>query len=62
MPMIKEIMKGIADRLPDEATFDGAMYVLYVRQKLDEGLRDLNEGRTYTHEEVKKRILGLRPS
>ncbi len=61
-PTVKEIIKEIADHLPEDATFDDAMYALYVRQKLDEGLCDLDEGPTYTQEEVEKRILGQRPS
>jgi len=36
------------------------MYALYVRQKLEKGLRDLDEGRTYTQEEVEQRLLGNR--
>jgi predicted transcriptional regulator len=62
MPTVKDIVHEIADHLPDEATFDDAMYALYLRQKLEEGLRDLDEGRTYTQEEVEQRMLGKRPS
>ena len=32
------------------------MYEVYVRQKIAEGLRDGDEGRVVSHEEVKKRF------
>ena len=62
MQSIKQIVHDIADHLPEQATFDDAMYALYVRQKLEEGLRDLDEGRTYTQEEVEQQLLGKRPA
>lgn len=61
MQTVKQIVHDIADHLSEQATFDDAMYALYVRQKLEEGLRDLDEGRTYTQEEVEQRFLGKRP-
>ncbi len=62
MQTVKQIVHDIADQLPEQATFDDVMYALYVRQKLEEGLRDLDEGRTYTQEEVEQRLLGKRPA
>lgn len=62
MQTLKEIVHEIADHLPEQATFDDAMYALYVRQKLEKGLRDIEEGRTYTQEEVEQRLLGKRPA
>ncbi len=62
MQTIKQIVHDIADHLPEQATFDDAMYALYVRQKLEKGLRDLDEGRTYTQEEVERRLLGKHKS
>lgn len=58
MQTVKQIVHDIADHLPDQATFDDAMSALYIRQKLEKGLRDLDEGRTYTQEEVEQRLLG----
>ena len=58
MQTLKQIVHDIAEHLPEQATFDDAMHALYVRQKLEEGLRDLEEGRTYTQEEVEQRLLG----
>lgn len=57
MQNIKKIIHDIAEHLPEQATFDDAMYAIYVRQKLEEGVRDLDEGRTYTQEEVEQKLL-----
>jgi predicted transcriptional regulator len=62
MRSVKQIVHELADKLPEQATFDDAMYALYVRQKLEKGLLDLDEGRTYTQEEVEQRLLGKRPA
>ena len=62
MQTVKQIVHDVADHLPEQATFDDAMYALYVRQKLEEGLRDLDEGRTCTQEEVEQQLLVKRPS
>jgi predicted transcriptional regulator len=34
------------------------MYELYVKQKIEEGLADIEAGRTVSHEEVKAELLG----
>ena len=60
MQTVKQIVHEIAEQLPEQATFDDAIYALYIRQKLEKGLRDLDEGRTYTQEEVEQRLLGKR--
>lgn len=62
MPTVKQIIHDIADHLPDQATFDDAMYALYVRQKIEEGLKDIDEGRVVSHEEAKRRLLGNSPA
>lgn len=62
MQSVKQIVHDIADHLAEQATFDDAMYALCVRQKLEEGLRDLDTGHTYTQEEVEQYLLGKRPS
>ena len=61
MQTVKQIIHDIADHLPEQATFDDAMHALYVRQKLEAGLRDLDEGRIYSQEDVEQRLLGKRP-
>ena len=47
-----EAIKMIA-RLPEEVSWDDIMYRLYVKRKIEEGLK-AEEGRTVSHEEVKE--------
>ena len=47
----------LADHLPDQASFDDAMYALYVRQKLERSLKAAEEGKITSQEEMEKRYL-----
>lgn len=53
---IKLKVREAIESLPDDATWDDVMYRLYVRQKIESGLRDVEEGRTLSVEEVRKRF------
>lgn len=59
MSTVREEAKQVIERLPDHATWDDLMYELYVRQKISAGLRAADEGRVVSHEDVKKKFLGL---
>ena len=54
----KEAARQIIEHLPDQATWDDIMYELYVKQKIELGLKAANEGRTLSHEQAKRRLLG----
>lgn len=58
MQTIKQIVHDIADHLPEQATWDDVMYTLYVRQKIEEGMKDVEEGRTFSHEDAMKQLMG----
>ena len=58
MQSVKEMARELIEHLPDTATFDDLMYELYVRQKIEAGLKAVNEGRTLSHDEARKRLLG----
>lgn len=58
MNTAKEAAKQLIDHLPDEASWDDIMYELYVKQKIEEGLADIEAGRTTPHEQVKAELLG----
>ena len=51
----QEVMELLKD-LPDTSTFEEIQYHLYVRQKVQRGIQDVEEGRIYTQEEVEKRM------
>ena len=42
--------------MPDKATWDDLMYQIYVRQAIESGLKDSDEGRTIEVKEVRKRL------
>ena len=42
--------------LPDDSTFEEIQYRLFVRQKIDQGLEDISQGKTYSQEVVEKRM------
>ncbi len=51
----QEVMELLKD-LPDTSTLEEIQYHLYVRQKIQRGIKDVEEGRVYTQEEVEKRM------
>jgi predicted transcriptional regulator len=53
---IKREAHRILDKLPDTATWDDLMYQIYVRQAIEAGIKDSDEGRTVDVKEVRKRF------
>ncbi len=49
---IKDEAVKLIHRLPDDCTWDDLMHAIYVRQKIDASLKELDGGRFYTHEEI----------
>ena len=58
MSTAKAAARQIIDHLPDQASWDDIMYELYVKQKIEDGLADIEAGRTIPHEQVKAELLG----
>ena len=52
MQAVKDALLEMARVLPPEATWDDVMARIYVRQKIEDGLCDADEGRTTPHDEV----------
>jgi predicted transcriptional regulator len=57
MQTAKESARQTVDGLPDQATWEDIMYELYVKQKIEAGLKAVEEGRAIPHEEMKRRLL-----
>ena len=57
---IKEQAHRLLDTLPDSATWENLIYRIYVRQAIEAGLKDSNEGHTVDVKEVRKGF-GLTP-
>jgi predicted transcriptional regulator len=56
MAKIKEQVIQMIQALPDEVSIDDIMAELYFRLQVDIGLKELDEGKGVTHEEVEKRM------
>ena len=44
--------------MPEESTFEDIQYHLYVLQCIEQGERQIENGQTLTHQEVKDRLAG----
>jgi len=54
MSITKEEALQLISGLPEEATWEDIMYPLYVKRKIEEGIKAAEEGRTVSHNEVKE--------
>ena len=53
-PKIKSTAARLVRDLPDSASWDDLMYQIYVRQKIESGLTDLQAGRKHSHASIRK--------
>jgi predicted transcriptional regulator len=53
---LKDAAHRLIDGLPDDATWDDLMYRVYLRQAIDAGLRDADEGRVVDVSEVRRQF------
>ncbi|GKT09255.1 hypothetical protein [Desulforhabdus sp. TSK] len=53
---IKEQAHRLLDSLPDSATWEDLIYRIYVRQAIEAGIKDSDDGRTVDVKEVRKRF------
>lgn len=56
MQTTKQEVSNLLNRLPDDCILEDVQYHLYVLQKIERGLKDVEEGRVYTQEEVEKKM------
>lgn len=54
--MIKDDVKQMIDKLPDDCSIEDIQYMLYVRSKIQKGQKDIDEGNFISHDEVMKRM------
>jgi hypothetical protein len=57
---VKEEARRLVEKLGDDATWEDLQYEIYVRQAVDAGLKDSEEGRTTPLEEM-RRLFGGNP-
>jgi len=56
MDSAKEQVQQILEKLPENASLEDIQYHIYVRQKIEQGLEDVDAGRVLAHEEVQRRL------
>ena len=54
MATAKEEVRKLLDVIPDDASFEDIQYHIYVRQKVERGLEDVEQGRVVSQEEVER--------
>lgn len=54
--VLKREIENMLDDLPDDANWDDLMYKIYVRQSVEQGIKDSEAGRTVSHEDIKKKF------
>jgi len=56
MNTVKQDVLEMIRGLPDEVDYDEIMAEIYFRQKVDKSLRQIDEGKTISHQEARERV------
>lgn len=56
MSNTKDTVREILDRLQDDCSLEEVLYHLYVRQRVEAGLKDVEAGRLIPHEQVAREL------
>lgn len=56
MSTAKEEVRKMLEQLPDDVSFEDIQYHIYVREKIECGLKDIQEGRVLSQEDVEERM------
>jgi hypothetical protein len=54
MHTAKETVRRLLEELPDNASLEDIQYHIYVREKIERGLRDVEAGRVVNQDEAKR--------
>jgi predicted transcriptional regulator len=52
----KQEIRQLLDALPDDATWEDVQYSIYVRERIERGRREAEEGKVLDQEEVEARM------
>ncbi len=56
MQTAKQEVKKILSHLPDDCSLEDIQYHLYVLQKIEQGLKEMEQGRVHTQEAIEERM------
>jgi len=54
--MVKQVAIDGIRTLPDSSTWDDIMYFLYVNQKIDNGLNDIEKGQVFSQSKAQEKL------
>ncbi len=53
---LKEEAKKLIENLPEDSTWDDLMYQIYIRQAIESGLQDSQEGKVISIEQLQEKF------
>ncbi len=56
MPTAKEEIRRMLDALPDDATWEDVQYSIYVRERIERGRREAEQGKVIEQDEIEGRM------
>jgi predicted transcriptional regulator len=56
MATAKKEIQELLEELPEDSTYEEIQYHIYVRQKIQQGLADVEEDRVVSQEEVERQM------
>ena len=56
MASAKEEIRQLLDQLPDDVSLEDVQYHIFVRQKVDRALEEVEQGKVLTQAEVEERM------
>jgi predicted transcriptional regulator len=56
MRTAKEEVQKMLEQLPDDVSLEDIQYHIYVREKIERGLKDVREGRVLSQDDVEERM------
>ena len=57
MGAVKEEAVRLIENLPETTSWDDIIYQMYVRKKVEKGIKAAEAGQVVTHDEVKKKFI-----
>lgn len=52
----KESVQNLIEKLPDDVQYEDIIAEIYFKQQVEEGFKELDEGKGVPHEDVRKRL------
>jgi hypothetical protein len=56
MRTAKEEVQKMLQQLPDDVSFEDIQYHIYVREKIERGLKDIDESHVLSQKEIEERM------